>query len=205
MCAGQVDGATAAARVGEMPTQLAPSFLDRMAACSSRDATPPAGLALASAGTVNAKGDCEWTNQVACHFHAGAEFVVSGAPRPKAGELHCIFPTAEPKSPLVFGTHFTCKAGTSITHGHETRAGQACGAGLLTQLATTLAHCDARCCDDGTLTTPADDRRSNGKLDVRPDFRICTQTLELDCGAIAAMTSHSANAPVFGAPVEDDL
>src|SRR4051812_4750109 len=94
MCSSQTAGPTATGRTGEMALQLAPSFLDRMPACSKQEAAPPADLAIADAGVVNAKGDCEWTNGVACHFHLGAEFVVSGAPRPRVGELHCIFPTA---------------------------------------------------------------------------------------------------------------
>jgi hypothetical protein len=203
MCTGQTADATATAHGGEMPQQLAPSFLDRMPACSKAEAAPPAELAVATAGTVNAKGDCDWTNGVSCHFHLGAEFVVSGAPRPQVGELHCIFPTSEAKSPQVFGTHFTCKAGTAIAHGHDVHAGQACGAALLSQLGSTLSGCDAKCCEDGTLTATTEERREQGKLDVRPDFRICTQTLELDCGAIAALTGHKANAPAFGAPIDD--
>ena len=205
ICVGQTADATITSRTGETPLQLAPSFLDRMPACGKRDATLPADLAIAGGGTVNAKGDCEYANKVACHFHAGTEFVVSGAPRPKAGELHCIVPTAEPKSPHVFGAHFTCKAGTAVSATQDIHAGQACGAGLLPALAGALATCDARCCDDGTLTITADERRAQGKLDVRPDFRMCAQTLELDCGSLAPLTAHTANAPAFGAPIADGM
>jgi hypothetical protein len=34
--------------------------------------------------------------------------------------------------------------------------------------------------------------------DVRPDFRICEQTLELDCSLLEHMTAHTANAPALG-------
>ncbi len=185
-----------------MELQLAPGLLDRMATCERHDAAPPAELVVATAGAVTANGDCEWPSGVKCHFHRGAEFVDSRAPRPKVGELHCIFPSSEPKSPRVFGTHFTCKSG-SVSH--DVQAGKACGAGLLSALATTMPSCDARCCDDGTLTTTTEERRTAGALDVRPDFRICTTTAELDCAMLAGMAGHPANAPLFGAPIADGL
>src|SRR5512140_3466958 len=78
LCSGQTPGSIAAAttpREGPTELQLAPSLLDRMTACTKRDATPAAALARATAGTVNAKGDCEWGNGVKCHYHLGAEFV----------------------------------------------------------------------------------------------------------------------------------
>lgn len=187
-----------------MPLQLSPGFLDRMAACGARDAMP-AEIAVPAGGTVTAKGDCEWPNKVACHFHRGAEFVESGKPRPQTGELHCIVPTGEPKSPHVFGGRFTCKAGTSVAVTQGSHAGEACGAGLLSAVATAFATCDARCCDDGTLTATTDARRAQGTLDVRPDFRMCTQVLELDCSTLAALTGRTAYAPAFGAPVEDGI
>ena len=202
MCTGQMPEAHASAHTGAMPLQLAPSFLDRMPACSKADL---AFASLADAGAVNAKGDCEWPSGVKCHFHFGAEFVVSGAPRPPVGELHCIVASDDPKSPRVFGTHFTCKVGTAVTHEHEVHPGPACGAGLLSALATHLDGCDARCCDDGTLTTTTAAREQAGMLDVRPDFRICTKTTELDCTTLAAMVGHSAYAPAFGAPIENGL
>lgn len=205
MCVGQTAGATTTSRTGETTLQLAPSFLDRMPACGTRDATLPADLAIAAGGTVNAKGDCEYANKVACHFHRGAEFVEAGVPRPRAGELHCIVPTAEPKSPHVFGAHFTCKAGTAVATTQDIHAGEACGAGLLPVLAAALPTCDARCCDDGTLTITADDRRAQGKLDVRPDFRMCAHPLELDCSSLASLTGHTANAPAFGGPIADGM
>jgi hypothetical protein len=205
ICSGQLASSQAAAttpRSGTMSMQLAPSFLDRMPACSKADT---AFSAVADAGAVNAKGDCEWPSGVKCHFHLGTEFVVSGAPRPSGGELHCIVASSDPKSPRVFGTHFTCKAGTAVTHEHEPHAGAACGAGLLTALATHLDSCDARCCDDGTLTTTTAVREQAGTLDVRPDFRMCANTTELDCTTLAVMVGHSAYAPVFGAPIENGI
>jgi len=205
MCTGQLADAQAAAttpRSGAMHMQLAPSFLDHMPACGKADL---AFAAVADAGVVNAKGDCEWPSGVKCHFHLGAEFVMSGAPRPSAGELHCIVASDDPKSPHVFGTHFTCKSGTAVTHEHEAHAGPACGANLLTALATHLDGCDARCCDDGTLTTTTAAREQAGTLDVRPDFRICAKTTELDCSTLATMIGHSAYAPVFGGPIENGI
>jgi hypothetical protein len=206
MCSGQIPAAQAAAstpRDGATELQLAPGLLDRMAVCAPHDVTPPADLVDAHAGSVNAKGDCEWPSGVKCHFHRGAEFVDSRAPRPKAAELHCIFPSSEPKSPRVFGTHFTCKPGSSASR--EVRPGEVCGAGLLSALATMMPACDARCCEAGTLTTTLEERRNSKTLDVRPDFRICAASAELDCGMFAGMIGRSAYAPLFGAPVEDGM
>jgi hypothetical protein len=206
MCSGQIPAAQAAAstpRDGAMELQLAPGLLDRMATCARSDTAPPADVAQANAGAVTVKGDCEWPSGVKCHFHLGAEFVDSRAPRPKVGELHCIFPSTEPKSPRVFGTHFTCKSGSSVSR--EVHTGEACGAGLLSALATMMPACDARCCEAGTLTTTLEERRNSKTLDVRPDFRICAASAELDCGMLAGMTGRSANAPLFGAPVADGM
>jgi hypothetical protein len=211
ICSGQTEDSTATAttpRTGAMPLQLAPSFLDRMATCTKQDATPRRELVAGGAGSVTAKGDCEWSNGVSCHFHLGAEFVDSHAPRPRAGELHCIFPSGEPKSPRVYGAHFTCKAGTAVSNEHEVHPAdpaQPCGANLLPTLAAMMERCDARCCDDGTLTSPTEARRTAGTLDVRPDFRICTATAELDCGMFTGMTGHAANAPRFGAPIDNGM
>lgn len=198
MCSGQTLASAAAPRTGPTDLQLAPGFLDHMPACT---APAPAPLT-ADAGTVNAKGDCEWPSGVKCHFHSGTEFVESGAPRPKGGELHCIFPSSEPKSPRVFGTHFTCKSGSV---GKQLQQGAACGAALMTTLAASLDSCDTRCCDDGTLTTTLEERHAAGALDVRPDFRICAKSAELDCSMFTGMIGHSANAPVYGAPITDGL
>ena len=202
MCSGQTAIAQMPPRTGAVRAQLAPMFLDRMPACSKADAT---FAGTADAGAVNDKGDCGWPSGVKCHFHFGAEFVMSGEKRPTVGELHCIVASDDPKSPRVFGTHFTCKAGTAVTHEHEPHAGAACGAGLLAALATHLDNCDARCCDDGTLTTTLDAREKAGTLDVRPDFRVCAKTIELDCSTLATMVGHSAYAPIFGAPIENGL
>jgi hypothetical protein len=192
-------------RDGAMTLQLAPGLLDHMAKCTKQEATLPSELVQQSAGSVNEKGDCEWSNGVKCHFHLGAEFVESSGPRPKVGELHCIFPGGEPKSPRVYGTHFTCKAGSAVPHEHEAHPQQACGASLLTSLAATMERCDPRCCDDGTLTLTTDARRQAGTLDVRPDFRMCSATTELDCSVFAGMVGHSAYAPRFGPPVETGM
>ncbi|NVB84951.1 MAG: hypothetical protein HOV81_41675 [Kofleriaceae bacterium] len=189
-------------RTGPMETQLSPGFLDRMAPCSRDDARPSAKLAVANRGTVNARGDCEWPNGVTCHFHRGAEFVESGQGRPVVGELHCLFPTSLPKNPIAYGTHFTCKAGTSISQGP---ADNTCGASLLSTLSQVMSRCEARCCDDGTLTEPAEARQKSGELDVRPDFRICTTTEFLDCSLLAGMRGREANAPVFGPPIDHGM
>ncbi len=205
MCSGQTPAAQSSAdtpRTGAMERQLAPGLLDQMPACAKRDATLDPALALAAPGTINAKGDCEWPTGVTCHFHVGAEFVASSGPRPKVDELHCIVPSGDAKSPRVFGTHFTCKAGT-VSHDHDVHPGQACGDKLLTALAAAMDTCNVRCCDDGTLTTTTDERRTAGNLDVRPDFRICAATTELDCSALANMVGHPANAPRFGAPLDE--
>jgi hypothetical protein len=213
VCVGQIStGASVAAppRAGSMMQQLSPGFLDRMRTCSAAEATISPAQVTADAGIVNEKGDCTWTSGVACHFHLGVEFVASGVPRPAhLGELHCIFPVdGEPKSPRVFGTHFNCKAGTPAPEpGRAAQVGAACGAGLLESLAAIARTpaCDARCCEDGTLTNPSADREKLGKLDIRPDFRICAAPTEIDCAAIAPMVGHPANAPVYGAPTEAPL
>ena len=164
------------------------------------EATVPVELVDNEAGTVNAKGDCVFRNGVVCHFHLGVEFVDSNVPRPNLAELHCIFPVADhPKSPDVFGTRFTCKASSALPgHSDTVHEGATCGAGLIGHLAEMTAHCDARCCEAGTLTDTAEARRAADALDVRPNFRICSAPAELDCAALASMSGHSANAPSTG-------
>ena len=205
MCSGQTADSRATTqtpRDGAMMLQLSPGFLDQMPPCSGQNAVPDHELVVAGEGRVNAKGDCEWSNGVTCHFHLGAEYVDSRAPRPQVGELHCIFPTSEPNHPQVYGTHFTCQPGTEVPRARDVRQEQPCGANLLLTIAATMAGCDARCCDRGTLTDPADERRKAGELDVRPDFSVCTATAELDCSMFATMTGRAAYAPRFGPPAE---
>jgi len=178
VCMGQGDAPPATTpRTGAMSLQLAPAFLDAMPACAAESVAIPASLADPTPGTVNAKGDCAFPNGVVCHYHHGVEFVDKGlATRPSELELHCIFPGTEAKSPTVFGGHFRCELGAS----EEVHDGAACGEGLLPGLQKAMASCDARCCDDGTLTNPTEVRTSAGTLDVRPDFRICRHDLEVD-------------------------
>jgi hypothetical protein len=208
MCSGQTPDSRSTSKTprdGAMTTQLSPGFLDQMAACPKPDATPQANLALPAAGYVDSHGDCQWSNGVVCHFHFGAEFVDSRAPRPSVGEVHCIFPTATPKSPRVFVTHFTCKAGTLLTRSHDTPTQQPCGTNLLPTIAATMDRCEPRCCERGTLTDPAPERKQAGKLDDRPDFSVCTQTAEVDCGMFSGMIGRAANAPYFGAPITNGI
>jgi hypothetical protein len=153
---------------------------------------------------VNAKGDCAFPNGVVCHYHHGVEFVAKGlATRPDQFELHCIFPDGtDAKSPKVFGGHIRCRGDARFGNtGDAVHEGSPCGDGLLPDLAKAMTSCDARCCDDGTLTNPTEVRAKAGTLDMRPDFRICRGDIEVDCTQIALMTGHPANAPVYGAPV----
>lgn len=213
LCTGQTAGIDAAtlARTGAVDAQLAPAWLDKMTPCGAADVAPAEALAIANAGKVNAKGNCDFENGVSCHYHLGVEFVASGAERPARGEVHCIFPNAaDGKSPEVFGGHFTCKgadpAAKVEAHGgaHAVQEGAACGGGLLPALRAALSSCQGvSCCDDGTLTATLEARTAGGTLDVRPDFHICAQPMELDCSALSTMTGHSANAPAFGAPIEN--
>ncbi len=209
MCTGQLATTSSTAHTGAMPLQLSPGFLDRMRACGADERTVPPALVLADAGVVNEKGDCAWPSGVSCHYHLGVEFVASGiATRPHYAEIHCIFPVDEdPKSPHVFGGHFACRAGTRLPVDRHASVGAACGAGLLPAVAALAASpaCDARCCDDGTLTVPTAEREKASTLDVRPDFRICSAPTELDCDALTTLSGHPANAPIYGAPVAEPL
>jgi hypothetical protein len=207
-CSGQTPDTRSTSktpREGTMTLQLSPSFLDQMQACTKPGAAPQPELVQAQSGTVTSKGDCAWATGVECHLHLGAEFVDSHGPRPSVGEIHCMFPTSTPNSPRVYVTHFTCKAGSSVPHGREVHAQQACGANLLPTLAATMDRCDPHCCDRGTLTDPPDARRDTGQLAVRPDFAVCTTTAELDCSMFAAMTGRAAYAPAFGAPIDNGI
>jgi hypothetical protein len=203
MCGGQhVANASGVARSGPVEVQLSPAFLDEMAPCRAADALPTQLIAKASDGHVNAKGDCEFADiGVTCHYHSGSEFVSSSVHQQTLGqgELHCIFPSDDPKSPRVYGGHVVCKDhAQGEPHGtpsHEVHAGAACSAQLLHQ----LEPCHAlRCCDDGTLTNPISELTESHRNDIRPDFRICDDTLEVDCELLAALTTHSANSPALG-------
>ncbi|HKO91259.1 MAG TPA: hypothetical protein VJU61_08915 [Polyangiaceae bacterium] len=210
MCHGQhVADATAVPRSGPSQAQLAPAFLDEMAECSAADAVPADVIARATDGTINAKGDCEFASiGVSCHYHSGSEFVTSSTAQqtPGQGELHCIFPSDDPKSPHVYGGHVACRDhalgephGNAASKGahatHEVHAGASCPVALLHQ----LDGCKGlRCCDDGTLTNPIAELAQSGRNDVRPDFRICEDTLAVDCELLDQLTVHAANSPALG-------
>ena len=174
----------------------------------------PANLiANAGVGKITAKGDCEFAAvKVSCHYHTGQEFLTTAklAQEKGVGELHCIFPTANDKSPNVFGGPIRCAAGTSVGGGqaavgghgapagqHAVQVGASCSSKLLEQLNSCANY---NCCDTGTLTNPilALESESPPRNDVRPNFRICSQVLEIDCSLLSTMTGHDANAPAIG-------
>jgi hypothetical protein len=174
-----------------------------MDTCRAADGIPTGLIAQAVDGKINAKGDCEYANiGVSCHYHSGAEFVTSREDHQVLGqgELHCIFPSDDPKSPRVYGGHVMCRDhAKGEPHGqppaHDVNAGATCSAALLHQLESCHG---LRCCDDGTLTNSIGELASSGRNDIRPDFRICDDTLELDCELLANLTVHSANSPALG-------
>jgi hypothetical protein len=202
MCGGERQaGAATVPRSGPVSVQLAPAFLDEMAACRSEDGLPREGIPEGE-GVINGKGDCEFSNGVSCHYHSGSEFVSSNISKqiPGQGELHCIVPSQEPKSPRVFGGHIVCRrpqqGEAHGTHGsHDVKQGAACS----TEIVKQIAPCQSfRCCDDGTLTGVITELSRDGRNDIRPDFRICNDTLEIDCDLLANLTAHTANCPALG-------
>lgn len=210
ICGGQNLAQTAPpARSGAVAVQLAPAFLDQMTSCKAEDALPKDVIQRSGAGKINEKGDCAFeTSGVSCHYHSGSEFITSSMKEPPLaqGEIHCIFPGDDPKSPRVFGAHVTCAdptrgkpspehGGHDAHGGHEAKTGAACSADLLNALATCQT---SRCCDDGTLTNVIGDLVRDGRNDVRPDFRICEQSLTIDCSLLDNLTPHTANAPALG-------
>jgi hypothetical protein len=204
-CGGQKLAAAAAApRSGHVEVQLAPAFLDEMSACRPESALPDELIAKAGDGVITQQGDCEYASVgVACHYHAGSEFISSATTgqTPGQGELHCIFPSSDPKSPSVYGGHVACRgANQGEPHGggapsHDVKAGATCPAGLLAELRSFQAF---RCCDEGTLTNPIANLVRDGKNDIRPDFRIGSETIEIDCALLANLTPHDANSPALG-------
>ena len=203
ICGGQKLATAPAARAGAVSAQLAPAFLDEMTTCRAEDGPPSELIARASDGIIDEKGDCVFASSgVSCHYHSGSEFVAKASTKqtPGQGELHCIFPSAEAKSPRVFGGHVTCRdpaqgMPASEPGKHEVKAGASCPAALLAE----LTHCtSSRCCDDGTLTNPIADLVRDGKNDVRPDFRICESTLSIACELLSNLTAHDANSPALG-------
>jgi hypothetical protein len=204
MCAGQhLALSTPPPASGAVTTQLAPAFLDEMATCRPEDIMPKDVLAHAGDGQIDQKGDCVFASVgVSCHFHSGSEFITSSEKAEPAGqgEVHCIFPTDDPKNPHVFGTHVTCsdpkRMKIPAEHAaHEAKTGKACNAALLADLAQCQS---ARCCDKGTLTNVVSDLVRDGKNDIRPDFRICEKTLTIDCSLLENMSAHTADAPALG-------
>jgi hypothetical protein len=75
------------------------------------------------------------------------------------------------------------------------KVGAACPSELLAQLRSSQAF---QCCDDGTLTNPIAELVRGGRNDIRPDFRICSDTIEIDCALLANLTPHAANSPALG-------
>jgi hypothetical protein len=202
MCGGEnQSNAASSARTGPVSIQLAPAFLDQMVACKAEDGLPHEGLPTGE-GTINAKGDCEFSNGVSCHYHSGSEFVSSNTSKqtPGQGELHCIVPSQEAKSPHVYGGHIVCRQPhQGEVHGgqaaHDVHQGASCSAAIVSQIAPCQSF---SCCDDGTLTGVITDLTRDGRNDIRPDFRICSDTLEVDCDLLANYTPHTANSPALG-------
>ena len=212
MCKGEhVANAAGSPPVGPVEVQLAPAYLDEMAACRAEDGVPKELIARAADGKINAKGDCVFADiGVSCHYHSGSEFIQSSVHQqtPGQGELHCIFPSSDPKNPRVYGTHLTCKdhadgkpkassahAARETHEAHVVHEGASCPAKLLNELEPCKT---LRCCDHGTLTNPIADLEQNHNNDVRPDFRICEESLEIDCKLLTALTAHPANSPGLG-------
>jgi hypothetical protein len=203
MCGGQhVSNAAQTPRSGATQVQLAPAFLDEMATCKAEDGLPKEGLP-AGGGQINAKGDCEFADVgVSCHYHSGSEFIATETSKQTAGqgELHCIVPSQDKKSPHVYGAHVTCTDhDQGEVHGklasHQVKQGSTCSSEIIEQ----LRRCQSfRCCDDGSLTNPVADLIRDGRNDVRPDFRICSDTIEIDCELLANFTPHNANSPALG-------
>ena len=111
-CGGQrLAAASLPPRAGAVSVQLAPAFLDELPVCKAEDVAPKDVIARAGAGTIDSKGDCVFASiGVSCHYHSGSEFVTTDTKSQVAGqgELHCIFPSDDPKSPRVFGAHVVC-------------------------------------------------------------------------------------------------
>jgi hypothetical protein len=203
MCGGQrVVNVFGISRSGPVSVQLAPAFLDQMPLCGPEEAFPKDRTLEATKGSINAKGDCELASiGVTCHYHSGSEFVSSTASKqtPAQGELHCLFPSDDAKSPKVYGAHIVCRdKALGTVHGHvphDVHQGAACAPSLVQRLGQCRSF---RCCDDGTLTNPIADLARDGRNDVRPDFRICENTIEIDCGELSNLTAHDANSPALG-------
>jgi hypothetical protein len=204
MCAGQrLPQTSTPSRSGAVSVQLAPAFLDEMATCNAEDSMSKDLPGRAGSGSIDAKGNCVFASVgVSCHYHSGSEFITSStkAQPPGQGELHCIVPSTDPKSPSVFGAHVMCSdpGRDKPASGHaaeKAETGARCNAALLTELASCQS---AKCCDDGTLTNVIGELTRDEKNDVRPDFRICEQTLTIDCSLLEHMTAHPANAPALG-------
>lgn len=204
MCAGEhVTQTLPASHSGAVSVQLAPAFLDEMASCKGEDSMAKDLPSRAGEGSIDQKGDCVFASVgVSCHYHSASEFITSSTKSEPVGqgELHCIVPSDDPKSPRVFGAHVRCsdpkRSKPPSEHAaHEAKTGAACNAGLLSALASCQS---AKCCDDGTLTNAIGDLVHDGRNDVRPDFRICEQTLTIDCSLLENLTAHTANAPALG-------
>jgi hypothetical protein len=202
MCGGQhLTPPATVGRTGAAPVQLAPAFLDEMTACNPDAAVPKDVIARASEGTIDANGNCVFASVgVSCHYHSGSEFVTKSTKTQTVGqgELHCIFPSEDPKSPHVFGGPLACSdpaRAKPTEHESAPKVGASCSVALLQQ----LEHCtNSVCCDDGTLTNQIADLVRDKKNDVRPDFRICQAPLTVDCSLLENMNAHTANSPALG-------
>jgi len=212
-------------RSGRMDKQLAPSFFEDMVACNTAvPALPDQDGKINNDGDCEypGKGGQPFFS---CHYHLGIEFAgKNNLKRDEYGEIHCIFPNG-PRGITVFGGHFTCKrkdgqAKFDDAGGHGVK-NATCSKNVIAQVAAQYTACSQKsCCDDGTLTgakrvkTPGTkgnpDEVSNlyhtagltkaeQGLEVRPDFRLCSQPIELDCDELAVWGGHKANAPKFGA------
>jgi hypothetical protein len=174
-----------------------------MASCRAEDSMPKDLPRRAGDGSIDQKGDCVFASaEVSCHYHSGSEFITSHTKSESLGqgELHCIVPSADPKSPSVFGAHVTCldpsRGKPAPEHvAHKGKEGAVCKAALLTALASCRSE---KCCDDGTLTNSIGDLTRERRNDVRPDFRICEAPLVIDCSLLENMSPHTANAPALG-------
>jgi hypothetical protein len=189
---------------GANAKQLAPAFLDEMPACEAADAASAHKLVeLGGEGKLNDNGDCEFEKGVSCHFHTSMEFVRTGKLKDDeraVGEIHCIVPGAQPKSPTVYGAHLRCKAGTSPEQGAK-----ACSSELLRAVDGSQCLAGFRCCDNGTLTKPVGEQ-SEAEQKLRPDFRICQDdAIEIDCSLFRGMHGHTANVAGLGEAIHGNF
>jgi len=178
-----------------MRSQPAPGYFAEMAVCPFHPPwLPPQDNGVE--GRANTAGDCAFHDGIVCHYHVGPEFCPAADLdcNPGLVEVHCIVPGDE--QPTVHGFQLACRDefNPNSVSPENWSEGKSCGRGMLGLFENCTGQ---RCCRNGTLTSV--DAGGAQHYNLRPNFAICEQPLEVSCrDLLGNMKPHTNHTPHLG-------